>query len=100
MPCTKPESLRDDQTKSLYFGAQANRRKEEQLETALQVQPDGMMGKHRDWEHNPLERLQALEEEDKGVADGTSHAGQGENHVFKQTSGKTPKYHKSPLAIS
>ena len=83
MPCTKPESLRDDQTKSSYFGAQADGRKGEHLETSLQVQPDDMMGKHRDWEHNPLERPQALEEEDKVVTDGTLHAGQGENHVFK-----------------
>ena len=58
-----------------------------------------MTGKHRDGEHNPLERPQALEEEDKVVADGTSHADQGD--LFFQTDvGKEPKHHKSPLAIS
>ena len=55
MPCTKPESLGEDQTKSLYFGAQAEGGKEEQLETPLAVQPDDMTGKHRHGEHNPLE---------------------------------------------
>ena len=55
MPCTKPDSLRDDQTKSSSFGAQADGRKEEQVETSLKVQPDDMTGKHRDGEYNPLE---------------------------------------------
>ena len=36
-----------------------------------------MTGKHRDGEHNPLERPQVSEKEDKMIADGTSHADQG-----------------------
>ena len=36
-----------------------------------------MTGKHRDGEQNPLERAQFSEDEDKVVADGTSHADQG-----------------------
>ena len=77
MPCTKPESLGHDQTKSSSFRAQADGRKEEQLETSPEVQPDDMTGKHWDEEHNPLERPQASEEEDKVVTDDTSHASQG-----------------------
>ena len=44
MPCSKSESLRKDQTKSLSFGTQADGRKEEKLETSLEVQPDDMTG--------------------------------------------------------
>ena len=50
---TEPELLGDDPTKSASFGAQADRRKEEQLETLLTVQPNDMTGKHRDGEQNP-----------------------------------------------
>ena len=55
MPCTKLGSLRDDHTKSSFFGAQPGVRKEEQVETSLEVKPDDMTGKQRDGEHNPLE---------------------------------------------
>ena len=77
MPCTKPESLKGDQSKSASSRAQADGRKEEQLVTSLEVQLGDMTGKHRDGEHNPLERPQVFEDEDKVVADSTSHAGQG-----------------------
>ena len=83
MPCTKPDSLRDNQTKSSSFGAQADGRKEEQIETSLEVQPDDMTGKHRDSEHNPLEQPQVSGDEDKVVAGGTSHAGQEEKIIFQ-----------------
>ena len=63
MPCTKPDSLRGNQTKSSSFGAQADGRKEEQIETLLEVQPDDMTGKHRDREHNPLEQPQVSGDE-------------------------------------
>ena len=78
MPGTKPESFRDDQTRSSSFEAQADGRKEEQLEASLEVQVDDVTGKHRDGKHNPLERPQASKEEDKVVEDGTSHASQGD----------------------
>ena len=42
-----------------------------------------MMGRHRDGEHDPLERPQASEEEDKMVADGISHVDQGGDFVFQ-----------------
>ena len=42
-----------------------------------------MMGRHRDGKHNPLERPQASEGEDKVVAGGTSHADQGGDFVFQ-----------------
>ena len=42
-----------------------------------------MMGRHRDGEHDPLERPQASEEEDKMVADGISHVDQGGGFVFQ-----------------
>ena len=83
MPCTKPDSLRDNQTKSSSFGAQADGRKEGQIETLLEVQPDDMTGKHRDREHNPLEQPQVSGDEDKVVAGGTSHAGQGKKIIFQ-----------------
>ena len=89
MSCTKPDPLRDDQTESSSSGAQADGRKEEQLETSLEVEPDDMTAKHRDGEKNPLKRPQASEEEDNVFADGTSYV----------DSGRTPKRHKSPLAI-
>ena len=41
------------------------------------VQPDDMMGRHRDGEHNPLERPRASHEEEKVVADGTSSTDKG-----------------------
>ena len=77
MPCTEPESLGDDETKTASLGAQADRRKKEQLETSLSVQLDDMTGNHRDGEQNPLEQPQASEEEDKVVADGILHPDQG-----------------------
>ena len=66
-PCTEPESLGNDQTKSASRGVQVDGRKEEQLETLLSVQLDDMTGKHWDAEHNPLERAQVSEEEAKVV---------------------------------
>ena len=87
MSRTKPRSLRDNQTKSSSFGAQADGRNEEQLETSLKVQSGGMTGKHRGGEHNPLERPQASEEEDKVVVDGSSHASQGDL-LFRADVGK------------
>ena len=56
---------------------------EEQLGTSLEVQADDLTGKHRDVERNPLERPQVSEDEDKVVADGTSHADQGGDFVFQ-----------------
>ena len=50
--CIRPDSLRNDQTKSASLGAQADERKGKQLETSLEVQPDDMTGNHRDGEHN------------------------------------------------
>ena len=47
------------------------------------MQPDGMMGRHWDGEHNPLERLQASEEADEVVADDTSHVNQGGDLFFQ-----------------
>ena len=55
---------------------------EEHLETSLELQPDDMMGT-RNGEHNPLERPQASEGEDKVVADGTLHVDQGGHLFFK-----------------
>ena len=40
-----------------------------------------MTGRYRDGEHNPLERPQALEEEDELVADDTSHVDRGIDFV-------------------
>ena len=53
------------------------------METSLEVQPDDMMGRHRDGEHNPLERPQASEKESQTVTDGTSHLDQGRDFVFQ-----------------
>ena len=83
MPYTEPESLGDDQTKSASFGAQADGRKEDQFETLPAVQLDDVAGKHRGGEQNPLERAQILEDEDKVVVDGTSHADQVEKFFFQ-----------------
>ena len=55
MPCTKPDSLRDDQTKISSFEAQEDGREEEQVEASLEVQSDDLTGKHRDGERNLLE---------------------------------------------
>ena len=85
MPCTKPDSLRGDQTKSSCFGAQADGKKEEQLEASREEQLNDTTGKHRDGEHNPLERPQVSEDEDKVVADGTSHAGQGKKYFSNRS---------------
>ena len=90
MPYNEPGSLGDDQIKSASGGAQADGRKEGQLETLLAVQPDDMTGKHRDGEQNPLERAHA-EDEEKVVVDGTSHADQGEKTFFKPRLGQTSK---------
>ena len=51
------------------------------------VQPDDMVRRHGDEEHNPLERPQASEEEEKGVADGTSSTDQGGDFVSKTKAG-------------
>ena len=83
MPYSKPESLGDDQTKSVSFEAQTNGRKEERMKTSLVVQPDDLTGKHRDREKNPLKRPQVSEDEDKVIADGTSHANQRGTFVFQ-----------------
>ena len=45
------------------------------------VQSDDMMGKHRDGEHNPLERPRTLHEEEKVVAGGTSSTDRGGDYV-------------------
>ena len=42
-----------------------------------------MMGRHRDGEHNPLERPQASKEEEKVVADDTLSTDQGGDYVFQ-----------------
>ena len=47
------------------------------------MQPDDMMGRHRDRKHNPLERPQVSEDEEKVVADGTSSIDQRGNFVFE-----------------
>ena len=83
MPYTKPKSLGDGHTKSASFEAQADGWNEEQLETFLTVQPDGMTGKHRDGEQNPLEQAQVSEDEDKVVTDGIPQADQGGNFFFQ-----------------
>ena len=49
----------------------------------LTVQPDGITGKYRDGEQNPLEQAQVSEDEDKVVADGTPQADQGERFFFQ-----------------
>ena len=100
MPYTAPELLGDDKTKSASFGAQEDGRKEEQLETSLAVQPNDMTGKHRDGEQNPLERAQVSEDEVKVVADGTSHADQGEMFFFQAEVGMYLETSQSPVAIS
>ena len=51
--------------------------------TSPTVQPDDMMWRHRDGEHNPLERPQALEEKENVVADGTSSTDKGGYFVSK-----------------
>ena len=53
------------------------RPQEEQLKTSLVVQPDDLMGRHLDGEHNSLERQQVSEDEEKVVADGTLSTDQG-----------------------
>ena len=55
------------------------------METSLEVQPDDMMRRHRDVD-NPLERLQALEEDDRVIADGISHVDQRGDLFFKPRS--------------
>ena len=49
--------------------------------TSSAVQPNVMVGRHRDGAHNPLEQLQLFEEEEKVVADGTSGTDQGGDFV-------------------
>ena len=61
---------------------------EEQLKTSLAVQPDDMTGRHRDGEHNPLERPQLSVEEDKVVADGALHSDQGVDFTFQTEVGR------------
>ena len=57
------------------------------------VQPDDMMGRHRDGEHNPLERPQASEEKENVVAGGTSSTDQGGDFVFQTEVGRD---HETP----
>ena len=45
------------------------------------VQPDDMMGRHRDGEHSPLERPRASHEEEEVIADGTSSTDKGGDFV-------------------
>ena len=47
------------------------------------MQPDDLTGKHREGERNPLERPKPLGDENKVVADGTSHADRGGDFVFQ-----------------
>ena len=49
--------------------------------TSPTVQPDDVMGRHRDEEHNPQERPRASEEEEKVVADGTSSTDEGGDFI-------------------
>ena len=49
--------------------------------TSATVQPDDMMGRHWDGEHNPLERPRASEEEENMVADATSSTDKGGDFV-------------------
>ena len=49
--------------------------------TSPTVQPDDMMGSHRDGENSPQERPRASEEEEKVVADGTSRTDAGGEFV-------------------
>ena len=84
MPCTEPESLGNDQTKSASPGAQAGGRKEEQLETSLAVQPDDMTG-------------------NSGTRSRTrwsKHKFRGKYFFQAERLGWTSKQHKSLLAIS
>ena len=83
MPCTEPESLGDHETMSASLGAQADRRKKEQLETSLSAQLDDMTGNHRDGEQNSPEQPQASEEEDELVADGIPHPDQWGKFCFQ-----------------
>ena len=62
LPCTEPESSRDDQTESDSLGPPIDGPKEEQSEMPLAIEPDDMTGKHRDGEHISLKRAQVLEE--------------------------------------
>ena len=56
--------------------------------TSPAVQPDDMMGRHRDEEHSLLERPQAWEKEEKVVADGTSSMDQEGDFCFQTEVGK------------
>ena len=51
------------------------------LVTSPAVQPDDMMWRHRDGEHNPLEKTQFSEEVKKVFADGTSSTDKGGDFV-------------------
>ena len=59
------------------------------LVTSLAVQPDDMMGRHRDGEHNPLdlEQLQVSEEAKEVVVDGHRTQIRGEILFLKPRSG-------------
>ena len=99
MSCTKPEPLGDDQTESSSFGAQADGRKEEHLETSFEVRLNDMPGKHRDGERNPLESPQVSEKRTRWLWV-TLRTQIGEKKTFfKPRLGWTSKQHKSPLAI-
>ena len=55
---------------------------EEQLNTSFEVQPDDMVERHGDGEHNPLERPRASKEDDNMAADGTLQVDQEGDFVF------------------
>ena len=69
--------------------------------TSPAMHPDDMMRRHREEEHNPLERPQAPEEEEKRWLQTAPRAQiMGEILFFKSRLGWTTKHRKSPLAIS
>ena len=75
---------------------------EEQLKTSIEGQPDDMMGRYRDGEHNPLERPHASEEEYKVVADDTLHVDQGGGGCFSNRGWDVRRNitsHRSPFQI-
>ena len=55
---------------------------EKQLNTSFEVQPDDMVERHGDGEHNPLERPRASKEDDNMAADGTLQVDQEGDFVF------------------
>ena len=100
LPCTEPESLGDDQTDSVSLGAQADGRKEEQLEFSLAVQPNDMtgiigLGSRTRWSEYKFWRKRK-----RWLWTVICTPTKGGISFFKLRLGWTPKQHKSPLAIS